>query len=170
MNEQPHAPDTLLTLPVIVGVTVVLGGLSALVVSGFFVYRAHRVNAETERLQSHLQAVLRAEQEPAEHAEATAAGEESFKAEGVRPMAADGGLGSPAGPSDGESAELLETDPAAVLRPGARLQVRRPAHWDQAEIIDVLENQKIRVRWLSGQPGEDVIATELVLGEIPPTP
>ena len=56
MGEKIEHPDSILTLPVVVGVLVVLGAVAALAVSGLFVYRAHRVNVETERIHATLQA------------------------------------------------------------------------------------------------------------------
>ena len=160
MDEKPANPDSLLTLPVVMGVVVVVGGVAALLVSGLFVYRAHAVNAETERIQASLEAdrepessvVIEAEQKDAPPASAA-------DTQPTRPLVVVNNVAASASSEAGES----------TLKPGVRLQAQRPAHWDQAEIIDILEGQKIKIRWLSGEPGEDVIAAELVRGDDPPT-
>ena len=65
-----------------------------------------------------------------------------------------------------EDAATTEGVTVTTLKPGIQLEVQRPAHWDKAEIIDILEDHKIKVRWLSGEPGEAIIATELVRGDV----
>lgn len=155
MGERVDNPDSLLTLPVVVGVLVVFGGIAALAVSGLFVYRAHRVNVETERMQASIQAER-------EH-------------EALKPTVQDSQIDDIAEavqPEDlwASADEVSVSDlsaPASALKPGIRLHAQRPAHWDQAEIVDILEGKMIKVRWLSGAPGEDVIAAELVRAEDP---
>ena len=160
MGEKPNNPDSLFTLPVVLGVIVVLGGIAATVVSGLFVYRAHAVNVETQRMQASLHAELASEaleQRVGQQNDAGATADEApqLPAPSLAPQAV----------ADDESTGITVT----TLKPGVRLQAQRPAHWDQAEIVDILEDHKIKVRWLSGEPGEDVIAAELVRSEVPPT-
>jgi hypothetical protein len=156
-------PESLLTLPLVLGVLVVIGGVSALVISGLFVFQAHRVNVETHRIQAALQAE-RDETEAAERSdEATV--EARWEEIADQPPELNALLVS----HDAEDAVPVG-EPVTALKPGVRLQAQRPAHWDQAEIIDILEDSKIKVRWLSGEPGEAVIAAELVRSDLAPTP
>ncbi len=157
MGEKPDVSGSLVTLPVVLGVIVVIGGISALAVSGLFVYRAHRVKVETAEMQASLQAErdrVAHDSQPPQSALADNA------SAGAPPSAA-----LPPSTSDILTSAL---DPA--VKPGARLHAQRPAHWDEAEVIDVLADNRVKVRWLSGAPGEDVIASESVRGEgEPPT-
>ena len=155
MGERLDNPDSLLTLPVVVGVLVVFGGIAALAVSGLFVYRAHRVNVETERMQASIQAERNEERV-----------NRRFSKGGTTTLLEAAQLEDRwAGANEVPVSDLSAA--ASALKPGIRLHAQRPAHWDQAEIVDILEGQKIKVRWLSGAPGEDVIAAELVRAEDP---
>ncbi len=156
MGEKTDDLDALVTLPVVLGVVVVIGGLAALAVSGVFVYRAHAVRAEAERLQAVVQTERdrAAEETPSEDAAASGHAEED-------PSSID--------TFASEDTELLTKTSVTAFKPGARLQAQRPAHWDNAEVIDIMEDSRIKVRWLSGEPGEDVIASEFLRGEEPPT-
>lgn len=160
MGKRKDNPDSLLTLPVVLGVIVVLGGIAATIVSGLFVWRAHTVNAETQRMQ----ALLQAERDE-EELEPIAREQEEVE------LPADEAPHLTSLPPDiPESSDTnSEGYTVTTLKPGVRLRAQRPAHWDQVEIIDILEDHKIKVRWLSGEPGEDIIAAELVSGDNPPT-
>ncbi len=175
MGEKPDNSDSLFTLPVVLGVIVVLGGVAALAVSGLFVYRAHLVSLQTQRMQAQLQS----ERDLAEHsrAERERAGEESTELE-----QSDGGQADTALPAEDlvaantalfergrTRATSLGDSESRLLKPGQRLQAQRPIHWDQAEIVDILEDQRVKIRWLSGEPGESIIAAELVRSDIPTT-
>ncbi len=160
MGKKPANSDSLLTLPVVMGVVVVVGGIAALLVSGLFVFRAHAVNAETERIQASLHA--NRFQDP------SASSEREREVEPASSTVAEQ-LSDPEAVLNNVTASATSDARESTLKPGVRLQVQRPAHWDQAEIIDILEDQKIKVRWLSGEPGEDVITTELVRGDTRPT-
>jgi len=161
MGAKTDNTDTLLTLPVVLGVLVVAGGVAALMVSGFFVYRAHRVNVETQRMQESLQATL-------EQDEVGVVEEEPTWPVSSSRLPGPGLESGDAALEDVDVADWPATG-AEVLKPGVRLEAQRPIHWDEAEIIDILEGHKIKVRWLSGEPGEDVIAAELVRNSEPAT-
>ncbi len=157
MGEKPDDSGSLVTLPVVLGVIVVIGGITALAVSGLLVYRAHAVKVETAQMQADLQAERdRAAQD----------------AQLSQPELEDDALADDL-PSDMQApsdSHFLTTSIDPALKPGAHLHAQRPAHWDDVEVIDVLEDNRIKVRWLSGEPGEDVIASELVRGaKEPPT-
>ena len=159
MGEKSANPDSLLTLPVVLGVIVVIGGIAALLASGLFVFRARAFHAEAQRIQASLaereqagQEQIRQLQEEAEQAEAMAAE--------IAPQL------PPALEIRDLSEAKLTSITVTTLKPGIRLQAQRPAHWDEAEIVDILADQKIKIRWLSGEPGEDVIATDLVRNDV----
>jgi hypothetical protein len=40
---------------------------------------------------------------------------------------------------------------------GVKLKAERPQVVDDVEIVEVMEGGKVKIRWLSGQPGEEVI-------------
>ncbi len=158
MGAKSNNPDSLFTLPVAIGVIVVLGAIAALVMSGLFVYRAHAVNAQTERIKAQLEAE-RAREAATRDKMAEGQGSElppTSTSTSPSQMVPDGS--EPTAPTSVVTAK-------AALKPGIRLRAQRPAHWDQAEVIDVLEDERVKVRWLSGEPGEAVIAADLVRGE-----
>lgn len=174
MSKETDNPESIFTLPVVVGVIIVLGGIGALVVSGLFVHRAHTVNAETHRLQASLEADREQEQQAASvdppseaPSDSLDAASDSLDAASEPPML----LTSLDGATATGAADAEDSDAAGItvstLKPGVRLHAQRPAHWDQVEIIDILEDHKIKVRWLSGEPGEDVIAADLVRSDAP---
>jgi hypothetical protein len=164
MGEKPNNPDTLLTLPVVLGVIVVVGGIAALFVSGLFVYRAHAVSVETRRIQAKLEAER--EQEALEEQQRQElAAQQTWAESAIDTSVPEARLLTSQKPVELEPIGTGQWD----LRPGVRLRAQRPVHWDQAEIIDILEGEKIKVRWLSGEPGEAVIAAELVRADDPPT-
>ena len=156
MGETPREDGSLVTLPLVLGVVVVVGAIAALAVSSLFVYRAQAARAETGRLQ----ALIQAQSAPSEQ-ESEAF--EDVATTGARPD--DFAVSQPIEPAS--SASTGET--RVALKPGVRLRAQRPAHWDEVEILDILEGSKIKVRWLSGAPGEDVIASDLVRSQVPPT-
>jgi molybdopterin-biosynthesis enzyme MoeA-like protein len=45
----------------------------------------------------------------------------------------------------------------AEMEVGEKLKAERPRIVDDVEIVEVLENGQVRIRWLSGQPGEEVL-------------
>ena len=154
--EKEHS--SVLTLPLVVGIVVVVGAIAALAISGVLVYQARAAKTDAERLR----AMLAAQQERVaaeERAEKDAAA-----AEHPQPTAF-----APPGAEAPPTSSPTTTDQPSGLKPGIRLQAQRPVHWDTAEVVDILEDSKVKVRWLSGEPGEDVIASELVRGEEPPT-
>jgi hypothetical protein len=161
MGKTSDSTDSLLTLPVVLGVLVVIGGIAATVVSGLFVYRAHSVHVQTRRLQERLLAdrqenLARLEQE---RSDLEIAADEAPHLTSL-PQVPDEDS------QEVTSATALDQGmTVTALKPGIRLQAQRPAHWDQAEIIDILEDHKVKVRWLSGEPGEAIIAAELVRAE-----
>ena len=161
MGEKPIQSDSLFSLPVVVGVLVVVGGVAATLISGLFVYRAHRVNAETQRLQAKLQEARESEgrERRARQQELTqeTADEAPHLTNVPTPEQAESGL---------EDESTSEGITVTTLKPGIQLEAQRPAHWDKAEIVDILEDHKVKVRWLSGEPGESIIATELVRGDV----
>ncbi len=156
MGAKPNNPDSLFTLPVVIGVIVVLGGITALVVSGLFVYRAQTVNAQTERIKATLQAER--EREVANQVKMA-------REPGIGPVIADAHPGRTVAEQGPTATSSSPNDAKSTLKPGIRLRAQRPAHWDQVEVIDVLEDERVKVRWLSGEPGEAVIAADLVRGE-----
>lgn len=50
---------------------------------------------------------------------------------------------------------------------GKKLKAERPRIVDDAEIVEVLEDGQVRVRWLSGQPGEEVLPRDRLRLEAP---
>jgi hypothetical protein len=56
--------------------------------------------------------------------------------------------------SAGETAEKRWR---AEMEIGEKLKAERPRIVDDAEIVEVLEDGQVRIRWLSGQPGEEVL-------------
>ncbi len=50
---------------------------------------------------------------------------------------------------------------------GKKLKAERPRIVDDAEIVEVLEDGQVRVRWLSGQPGEEVLPLDRLRLEAP---
>ncbi len=157
MGEKLDA-GALITLPLVLGVIVVMGGIAALAVSGLFVYRAHVAKLETVRMQEDLRQASREnladQQQPVS---ATQGSETAFSESSM------------SGKRDLPGEHLLTSAIDPTLKPGARLHAQRPAHWDEIEVIDVLEDNRVKVRWLSGEPGEDVIASDLVRGGTPRT-
>jgi type II secretory pathway pseudopilin PulG len=153
MGEKTVEIRSLITLPVALGVIVIVGGVSALFVSGLLVYQARSAKAEAVRLQ----AVLQASREAAMASEKA---NQQFVSD-TRPSWTTAQLNG----QDGFPLDSIDSP----LKPGTRVRAQRPAHWDDVEIIDVLENSKIKVRWLSGTPGEAVIASDLVRSDQPPT-
>lgn len=159
MNKNIGVSDSILTLPVVVGVLVVVGGIAALGVSGLFVWRAQAVKAETQRLQALLEAKQAAQlHQQLKIIKETAPSQLFMRS--ARDLAS-----SAKGLSANDIIEATEE-----LKPGVRLQAARRVQWDQAEIVELLENEKIKVRWLSGEPGEDVIASDLVRADDLPSP
>jgi hypothetical protein len=158
MGEQPRADSSLVVLSAVLGVVVVIGAVGILAVAGLFMYRSRAAAAEKMRVQAmrelqKMQLELESSEQRSDQENSHDQAEESDPSadQADQPLVDD----------------ALPPERPRSVKPGAVLQAQRPVHWDDVEVIDVLDDSKVKVRWLSGEPGEDVIALELVRLEEP---